>query len=74
MLAILSNDAEVVCNSTTSAKCLDSLTSAASLMVCCTRPYIGSGIDSCPGVNADPSCNSPANKIYPLAILCHSLL
>ncbi|XP_019851203.1 PREDICTED: uncharacterized protein LOC109581494 [Amphimedon queenslandica] len=59
----------IVCNSTTSARCLNSLTRTASLIGCCARPYIGSGIDSCPGVNADPSCNSPANKVYPLATL-----
>ena len=59
----------IVCNSTTSARCLNGLTGAASLVGCCARPYIGSGIDSCPGVNADPSCNSPANKVYPLATL-----
>ncbi|XP_019851235.1 PREDICTED: uncharacterized protein LOC109581511 [Amphimedon queenslandica] len=60
----------IVCNSTTSAKCLDSLTRVASLIGCCARPLIGSGIDSCSGVNAGPSCNnimSPANKVYPLA-------
>ena len=59
----------IVCSSTTSARCLNGLTRTASLVGCCARPYIGSGIDSCPGVNADPSCNSPANKVYPLATL-----
>ena len=63
------NDGRVFCNSTTSARCLNGLTRTASLMGCCARPLIGSGIDSCPGVNADPSCNSPANKVYPLATL-----
>ena len=62
-------NAGVVCSSTTSARCLNGLTRTASLIGCCARPYIGSGIDSCPGVNADPSCNSPANKVYPLATL-----
>ena len=64
-----SNDGGVFCNSTTSARCLNGLTRTASLIGCCARPLIGSGIDSCPGVNADPSCNSPANKVYPLATL-----
>uniref|UniRef100_A0A1X7V061 Uncharacterized protein n=1 Tax=Amphimedon queenslandica TaxID=400682 RepID=A0A1X7V061_AMPQE len=67
--ACYSNDAGIVCNSTTSARCLNSLTRAASLIGCCARPYIGPGIDSCTGVNADPSCNSPANKVYLLATL-----
>uniref|UniRef100_A0A1X7V0Z8 Uncharacterized protein n=1 Tax=Amphimedon queenslandica TaxID=400682 RepID=A0A1X7V0Z8_AMPQE len=62
-------NAGIVCSSTTSARCLNSLTRVASLIGCCARPYIGSGIDSCSGVNADPSCNSPANKVYPLATL-----
>ena len=52
----------IVCNSTTSASCLNGLTRTAQLVGCCARPYLGSGIDSCTGVNADPSCNSPANK------------
>ena len=63
------DNAGVFCNSTTSAKCLNGLTRAASLIGCCARPLIGSGIDNCPGVDADPSCNSPANKVYPLATL-----
>ena len=59
----------IVCNSTTSASCLSGLARSAQLMGCCARPLTGSGIDDCPGVNADPSCNSPANKVYPLATL-----
>uniref|UniRef100_A0A1X7V229 Uncharacterized protein n=1 Tax=Amphimedon queenslandica TaxID=400682 RepID=A0A1X7V229_AMPQE len=62
-------NAGIVCSSATSARCLNSLTRTASLIGCCARPYLGSGIDSCPGVNADPSCNSPANRVYPLATL-----
>ena len=62
-------DTGIVCNSTTSASCLNGLTRSAQLLGCCFRPYVGSGIDDCPGVNAEPSCNSPANKVYPLATL-----
>ena len=66
----------ITCNSTTSATCFNGLTKIASLIGCCTRPYFGSGIDSCTGVTSDPPCNtysppsnSPANRVYPFAAL-----